>query len=107
MMLPTDFINVLIAYQLFYISFLFPQEAEEKELIAIEAKKLEMENEARRKLEEEKKKRAVHNKVMNLDLLSCRMSQGISHPWTYSYFQYVPPQKSKKKVIKTRTIKRK
>ena len=67
-----------------------------------------MENEARRKLEEEKKKRAVHNKAMNLDLLNCRMNQGISHPWTYSYFQYVPPpQKSKKKAIKTRTTKRK
>ena len=77
----------------------------------MEAKKLEAENEARRKLEEEKKKRATHNQAMNLDLLSCRMNQGISRPWTYSYFQYVPVQRkennSKKRVTKTRTIKRK
>ena len=79
-------------------------------MIAIEAKKLEMENEARKKVEEEKKNRGVHNKAMNLDLLSCRMNQGISRPWTYSYFQYVPSQKynsSKKKVPKTRAMKRK
>lgn len=77
----------------------------------MEAKKLEMENEARRKLEQEKKRRDLHNKTMNMDLLSCRMNQGISRPWTYSYFQYVPVQRkesnSKKRVTKTRTIKRK
>ena len=67
-----------------------------------------MESEARIKLEEEKKKRGVHNKAMNLDLLSCRMNQGISHPWTYSYFQYVPPKKdNSKKKAKTRTMKKK
>jgi len=74
----------------------------------MEAKKLEMENEARRKLEEAKKRREVHNKVMNMDLLSCRMKQGISRPWTYSYFQYVPPKvNDSKKVTKTPSRARK
>ena len=75
----------------------------------MEAKKLEMENEARKKLEEQKKKRAEHNKTMNLDLMSYRISQGISRPYTFSYFQYVPPQKgtsSSKKVAKTRKEKK-
>ena len=76
-----------------------------------EAKKLSMENEATRKLEEQKIKRESHNKAMNVDLLSCRMHQGNSRPWTYIYFQYVPtPQKdtgSKKGVTKTHTIKKK
>ena len=68
-----------------------------------------MENEARKKIEEEKKKRAAHNKKMNLDLLNSRMHQGISRPWTYSYFQYVPPKddSKKKKVTKTRAVKKK
>ena len=48
---------------------------------------------------------------MNMDLLSSRMNQGISHPWTSSYFQYVPvPQKdtgNEKSVTKTRTTKKK
>ena len=53
-----------------------------------------MENEAKRRTEEEKMKREIHNKRMNMDLLSCRIHQEISHPSTYSYFQYVPvPQK--------------
>lgn len=78
----------------------------------MEAKKLEMENETRRRLEENTKRRAAHNKAMNFDLLNCRMSQGISRPWTYSYFQYVPPKpkkdnSNKKRVTKTRTIKKK
>lgn len=75
----------------------------------MEAKKLEKENEARKRIEEEEKKRAIHNKTMNKDLLSCRMHQGISRPWTYSYFQYVPPKSgspSKKKVTKSRTVKK-
>ena len=87
-------------------------------MIAIEAKKLEMENEARKKLEEQEKKRAEHNKAVNLDLMSYRISQGISRPYTSSYFQYVPPQKdtskskkvpdtsSSKKVAKTRKEKK-
>ena len=70
-----------------------------------------MEREARRKIEEQEKKRELHNKRMNLDLLSSRMNQGISRPWTYSYCQYVPaPQKdsgSEKSVTKTCTIKKK
>lgn len=74
----------------------------------MEAEKLEMENEARRLMEEQKKKRAVHNKSMNLDLLGCRMKQGITRPWTYSYFQYVPPKdKGNKKKVKTRSTKKK
>ena len=80
-------------------------------MISSEAMRLSMEREARRKIEEEEKKRELHNKEMNLDLLSCRLNQGISRPWTYSYFQYVPtPQKdtgSVKSVTKTRTTKKK
>ena len=70
-----------------------------------------MENEAKRKIEEQKMKREIHNKRMNMDLLSCRIHQGISRPWTNSYFQYVPVQQkdtdSKKGVTKTGTIKEK
>ena len=70
-----------------------------------------MEREARRKIEEQEKKRELHNKRMNSDLLSCRIHQGISRPWTSSYFQYVPvPPKdtgSEKSVTKTGTIKKK
>ena len=86
-----------------------------------------MENEARKKLEEQKKKRAELNKEMNLDLMSYRISQGISRPHTFSYFQHAPQQKdtssskkaadtsssekvadtsSSKKITKTRTEKK-
>ena len=97
-------------YRLFDIFIFIPQE-EEKELIALQAKKLSMENETRRKLEEQKIQRELQNKAMNMELLSYRMQQRISGPWTYSYFQHVPtPQKdssSKKGVTKTRSIKKK
>ena len=96
-------------YRLFYTFIFIPQE--EKELIALKAKKLSMENEARKKIEEEKRQRELQNKAMNRELLSYRMQQRISRPWTYSYFQHVPtPQKdtsSKKGDTKTRSIKKK
>ena len=57
-------------YRLFDIFIFVLQEEEQKKLIALEeAKKLSMENEARRKLEEQKIKREPHNKAMNMDLL--------------------------------------
>ncbi|XP_065910162.1 inner centromere protein B-like isoform X2 [Dysidea avara] len=78
----------------------------EKELIAEEARRREMENDLRRHLEEEQKKREEHNRRMNMDLLSFRIGQGISRPWTYSYFQYVPvkdtSKKSTKKKVRTK-----
>ena len=65
-----------------------------------------MENEFRKQLEEEQKKREERNRKMNMDLLSYRLGQGISRPWTYSYFQYVPPKdtssKSTKKKVRTK-----
>ena len=73
--------------------------------------RLSMKREATRKIDKQEKKRELYNKRMNIDLLSSRMNQGISRPWTSSYCQYVPaPQKdtgSEKSVIKTRTIKKK
>ena len=86
-------------------------------MIATEAKKLEMENEARKKLEEQRRKTVEHIK---LDLMSYRTSQGIAYSYTFSYFQYVSPQKdtsssaskkaadtsSSKKVAKTRKEKK-
>jgi len=75
-------------------------------LIAEEARRREIENDLRRNLEEEQKKREEHNKRMNMDLLSFRIGQGISRPWTYSYFQYVPVKdtssKNTKKKVRTK-----
>ena len=48
-----------------------------------------MENETKRKIEKQKMKREIPNRIMNMNLLSCRIHQEISRPSTYSYFQYV------------------
>ena len=70
----------------------------EEELQSIQREKERLtqleEEERQRRLaeEEEKKRRGEHNKNMRKDLVNLRVSQGISQPWKFSYFQYVPPK---------------
>ena len=82
-------------YRLFDI-FIFVLQKEEKELIALEAKKFSVENEARRKIKEQKMQRELQNKTMNMDLLSYRMNQRISRGHTAIFNMY---QHHKKTVV--------
>lgn len=67
---------------------------------------LQEEERQRRLAEEEKRwKKGEHNKTMRQDLVNLKVSQGITLPWKFSYFQYVPPKvpKGKEKAGQAKT----